>query len=246
MSPKIEPKSELSGIFAAAVTPLTASGLPDLDALPALLDFLAGRGCHGVLVLGTTGEGPAFSVAERRTIIGAAVSYKDAGHKSLKILAGTGCASLTDTIELTRAAFDLGVDGVVTLPAFFYKGVEPEGLASYFGQIVQAAVPADGRLLLYHIPQTSGVGIPAAAVAALRERFPQQVYGMKDSQDDLPHLLATTQQFPGFRVFAGSDSASYARAGRSACSDRRRGRPTTGRAGCSARRSGSRSADRWS
>src|SRR5258706_8645897 len=207
MPAQIAPHStDLRGIYAAAATPLESSGQPDLSALPALLEHLASRGCHGALLLGTTGEGPSFSVAERKAVIREGIAYRDAARRPFKILAGTGCASLSDTIELTRAAFDLGVDGVVTLPAFFYKGVDPAGLAAYFEQVVRAAVPADGRLLVYHIPQVSGVAIPGQTVAALRERLPAQLYGMKDSQDDRTHLLDTIEQFPGFQVFAGSDS----------------------------------------
>ena len=50
----------LAGVFAAAVTPLRSDFSPDLNVLPSLLGFLAGRGCHGILLLGTTGEGPSF------------------------------------------------------------------------------------------------------------------------------------------------------------------------------------------
>ncbi len=71
---------------------------------------------------------------------------------------------------------------------------------------MRSAVPADGRLLVYHIPQVSGVAIPAASLRTLRRQFPEQVWGMKDSQDDLAHTLETTREFPGFHVFAGSDS----------------------------------------
>jgi 4-hydroxy-tetrahydrodipicolinate synthase len=197
---------DLRGVFAASVTPLTADDRPDLDALPPLLDFLAARGCHGVLLMGTTGEGPSFSVAERAAVFRTALEHRARALPGFRVLAGTGCASLAEAIELTRRAFDLGVDGVVTLPAFYYKAVSPGGLAAYYEQLVQAAVPADGRLLVYHIPQVSGVGIPAESIARLRERFPRQVWGMKDSQDDLPHTLAMTAQFPGFGVFVGSDS----------------------------------------
>ena len=134
----------LEGVFAAAVTPLDAGGAPDLAALPALIDFLAGRGCHGVLLLGTTGEGPSFSVQrELRSCARACVTEPRPGRK-LQVLAGTGCANLSDTVELTRAAFDLGVDAVVTLPAFYYKGVGPDGIASYYEQVVRRAVPGTG------------------------------------------------------------------------------------------------------
>lgn len=200
------PVRDLNGAFAAVVTPIDAGSQPDLAALPALLDFLVKRGCHGVLVLGTTGEGPAFSVREREAVIREAARHRAAAHPDLKLLAGTGAASLADAIELTRLAFDLGVDGAVVLPGFYFKGVSPAGISTYFEQIVRSAVPSDGRLLVYHIPQTSGVGIPAESIASLRQRFPRQVWGMKDSQDDLPHTLAMLAQFPGFGVFVGSDS----------------------------------------
>src|SRR4051812_33442546 len=88
---------DLRGIYAAAVTPLESSGQPALGALPALLEHLASRGCHGALVLGTTGEGPSFSVAERKAVIREAVAYRDAARRPFRILAGTGCASLSDT-----------------------------------------------------------------------------------------------------------------------------------------------------
>jgi len=206
LAPVQSKTSVLEGVFAAAVTPLAASGAPDLAALPSLIDFLAGRGCHGVLLLGTTGEGPSFSVRERIEVVREGVRHRSAAWPKLQILAGTGCANLADTIELTRAAFDLGVDAVVTLPAFYYKDLSPQGIAAYFAQLVQAAVPADGRLLIYHIPQVSSVAIPAASLRALRQQFPDQVWGMKDSQDNLAHTLETTAEFPGFHVFSGSDS----------------------------------------
>jgi 4-hydroxy-tetrahydrodipicolinate synthase len=209
MIPVAETQSKtavLEGVIAAAVTPLNTQAAPDLAALPRLIEFLAGRGCHGVLLLGTTGEGPSFSVQERIDVIREGVRYRSEAQPGLQILAGTGCANLADTIALTRAAFDLGVDAVVTLPAFYYKGVSAEGIAAYFEQLLREAVPADGRLLVYHIPQVSGVAVPPASVRSLRQKFPQQMWGMKDSQDDLAHTLATTHEFPGFKVFAGSDS----------------------------------------
>jgi 4-hydroxy-tetrahydrodipicolinate synthase len=200
------PSRALPGIYAAAVTPLTASLQPDHEALPALLDFLAERGCHGVVVLGTTGEGPSFSVDERAAFIRAAIDHRDARRPDLRLIAGTGCANLTDTQTLTRAAFDAGADAALVLPAFYFKGVSATGLAGYFEAILQAAVPAEGRLLVYHIPQVSGIAIPAETVAALRARYPQQAWGMKDSQDHLPHTQAMLREFPGFGVFTGSDS----------------------------------------
>jgi 4-hydroxy-tetrahydrodipicolinate synthase len=200
------PPRALPGIHAAVVSPLTPALQLDPDALPPLLDFLAARGCHGVVLLGTTGEGPSFSVDERAAFIKAAIDYRDARLPHLALIAGTGCANLTDTQALTRAAFDAGADAALVLPAFYFKGVSAAGLAAYFEAILQSAVPTDGRLLVYHIPQVSGIGIPAETVATLRARYPQQAWGMKDSQDHLPHTQAMLRDFPGFGVFTGSDS----------------------------------------
>ena len=197
---------DLPGVYAAVVTPLKPSLEIDLDSLPPLMDFLAERGCHGALVLGTTGEGPAFSVEERTAMMRTAAEYRDQMRPGFRLMAGTGAVNLTDAITLTRAAFDLGFDAALALPAFYFKGVSAAGLAAYFGQLIEASVPSEGRLLVYHIPQVSGVGVPAETVAQLRKRYPRQLWGMKDSQDHLPHTQAVLREFPGLGVFAGSDA----------------------------------------
>jgi 4-hydroxy-tetrahydrodipicolinate synthase len=142
----------LAGIYCAAVTPLKSDFTPDLDAIPVLLDFLAKRGCHGVLMLGTTGEGPSFSPQERHDILYAALKIRQ-DHPSLKVLVGTGTPSLSETILLTKTAFDLGVDGVVVLPPYYYRGATDEGLFNYFGELIRKGMPKDGCLLGYHIPR---------------------------------------------------------------------------------------------
>jgi 4-hydroxy-tetrahydrodipicolinate synthase len=195
-----------TGIYAAAITPLTADSKPDLTALPALFNHLAERGCHGALIFGTTGEGPSFSIRERTAYVREAIRYRDSHRSDFKVFVGTGCPSVDDTIELTRSAFDLGADAVLTLPAYFFKGVSAEGIANFYEAVTRAAVPETGRLLVYHIPQVSGVGVPDDSIAKLRERGVKQVVGMKDSSDDLPHLLGTLKALPNFGVFSGSDS----------------------------------------
>src|SRR3990172_2509404 len=103
---------KLTGVFAAVVTPLALARQPDLDALPPLLEFLAARGCHGALVLGTTGEGPSFSPDERSAIWKAAAEWRAKEAPCFQLLAGTGTPSLSETLALTKTAFDLGYEGV--------------------------------------------------------------------------------------------------------------------------------------
>jgi 4-hydroxy-tetrahydrodipicolinate synthase len=86
--------NSLAGVYAAALTPLKADYSPDLQAIPGLLDFLARRGCHGALILGTTGEGPSFSPDERVEIFRAALEIRKL-QPDFHLLAGTGTPSLT-------------------------------------------------------------------------------------------------------------------------------------------------------
>jgi 4-hydroxy-tetrahydrodipicolinate synthase len=173
----------LAGVFAAALTPLKSDGTLDTDSVPVLLDFLAKRGCHGALLLGTTGEGPSFSVEERKTLFRAALEVR-AAHPDFKLLAGTGTPSLTETIELNRAAFDLGFDGVLVLPPYYYRKATDDGLYDWFSQVISKSVPEKGYLLGYHIPNTAGIGFSVQLLAKLKDDFPVQFAGIKDSSHD--------------------------------------------------------------
>jgi 4-hydroxy-tetrahydrodipicolinate synthase len=173
----------LTGVFAAAVTPLKEDLSPDLDGLADLIHFLSNRGCHGILLLGTTGEGPSFSINERLAVYQAASEARQS-LPDLKLLAGTGTPSLEDTIALTKASFDLGYDGVVVLPPYYFRKATDEGLFTWFSQLLQRAVPTDGALLGYHIPSVSGVDLSLELLSRLKDTYPGQFLGIKDSSGD--------------------------------------------------------------
>ena len=201
----------LAGIYTAAVTPLQADFSPDLEAIPPLLEFFAGRGCHGILLLGTTGEGPSFSVEERLGILRAALKARDlhqpAPAGTFKLLAGTGTPSLTDTIALTHSAFDLGYDGVVVVPPYYYRKATDEGLFQYFREILLKAVPSDGFLLGYHIPGVAGIGFSEDLLTRLKEAFPRKFAGIKDSSHDADFASRLGNHFGSdLLVLNGTDS----------------------------------------
>ncbi len=176
--------SHLSGVYAAVVTPIKDDFSPDTRALPALLEFLIERGCHGALLLGTTGEGPSFAPSERLALMRSALQVRST-HPGFRLLAGTGTPSLTETIELTGAAFELGYDGVVVLPPYYFRKASDEGLYLWFSQVLQQAVPAGKALLGYHIPPVSGVSLSLALLSRLKDDFPDQFAGIKDSSGDI-------------------------------------------------------------
>lgn len=196
----------LSGVYAAALTPLQSEFSLALDDWPHFLSFLAHRGCHGALLMGTTGEGPSFATDERLALLRAALVVRQQ-HPDFRLLLGTGTPSLEETIQLTRRAFDLGVDGVVVLPPYYFRKVSDEGLFAWFSQVIRRAVPASGALLGYHIPSLTGVPLSLDLLARLKDAYPQQFAGLKDSSAEADHALALGRRFGSdLQVFSGTDS----------------------------------------
>ncbi len=196
----------LSGVYAAAVTPLKSDLSTDLEAVPSFLAFLASRGCHGALLFGTTGEGPSFSPSEREAVWRAALAVREQ-LPGFRLLAGTGTPSLTETIELTRLAFDLGYDAVVTLPPYYFRKATDEGLFKWFEQVITRAVPSDGTLLGYHFPGVAGLGFSLDLLSRLKDAFPRQFAGIKDSSHDANFARALGNRFgTDLAIFCGTDS----------------------------------------
>ncbi len=184
----------LAGVYAAALTPLQVDLSPDLDGLCQLIQFLANRGCHGVLLMGTTGEGPSFSISERVEIFKSAAELRKS-IPSLRLLAGTGTPSLEDTILLSHSAFDLGFEGVVVLPPYYYRKASDDGLFSWYSQVLERAVPAGGALFGYHIPPVSGMSLSLELLARLKDEYPDQFAGIKDSSGDAQWAKAIGKRF---------------------------------------------------
>ena len=195
----------LAGVYGASLTPLTSEGQLALGDLTRLLDFLAGRGCHGALLLGTTGEGTSFAPDERRAIFTAALEVR-VRHPDFRLLAGTGTPSLEETIQLTRLAFDLGFNGVVVLPPYYYRKVGDDGLLAWYDQVIRRATPADGALFGYHFPGVSGVSLSLDLLSRLKDAHPKAFAGIKDSSGDPEHATQLGERFGNdLLVLTGSD-----------------------------------------
>ncbi len=195
----------ISGIYAAALTPFKNDFSIDLDAVNPFMQFLAAQECHGALLFGTTGEGPSLSSSEREAILRAALEVR-VTFPEFRLLAGTGTPSLDETIELTRMAFDLGCEGVVVLPPYYFRKVSDDGLFAWFQQVIRRAVPKDGFLLGYHIPGQTGVPLSLDLLARLKDAFPTQFAGLKDSSGDPEYAVALGGRFgPDLLVLTGND-----------------------------------------
>ena len=190
------------GVFCASLTPLDADLAPDHVRFVAHCRYLLGEGCDGIALLGTTGEANSFSVGERTALLEAAVRE---GIAPNRLLPGTGVAALSDTIALTRHALSVGVDTVVMLPPFYYKGVSDDGVYASYSEVVQRIGDARLKVVLYHIPQMSMQPISHALIERLRAAYPSTFVGIKDSSGDFANMTAMVERFPGFSVLTGAD-----------------------------------------
>ena len=140
--------NRIRGVLAPVVTPFKADLSPDRERLIAHCKWLLSQNC-GLAVFGTNSEANSMSAEERMTLLDALVA---AGMDSARMMPGTGCCSISETVELTAHAVNHGCAGVLMLPAFYYKNVGEEGLYRYFSEVVQRV--GDTRLKI--LPSSTG------------------------------------------------------------------------------------------
>jgi 4-hydroxy-tetrahydrodipicolinate synthase len=190
------------GVFAAALTPLEDDLSVNGKSLVAHYRWLLANGCDGIAVLGTTGEANSFTLEERLGVID---TIGEAGLPGEKLMVGTGCCAIADTVRLTRRALDAGIHSVLMLPPFYYKNVDDDGLYAAFARVIGEVADARLKVYIYHFPQMTGLQISHDLVGRLLGAYPATVVGLKDSSGDWANMAALLERFPGFGVFAGSE-----------------------------------------
>lgn len=189
------------GVLAPILTPFDAELVPDAGRFVELAARLMDQGL-GLAPFGTTSEGNSLGVAEKAELLDALL---DAGLEPARMMPGTGCCALSDTVALTRYAVERGCGGVLMLPPFYYKNPSEDGLFASFSQVIDKVGDDRLRVYLYHFPQQSQVPITHALIARLLAAYPGVVAGIKDSSGDLANMEAMCREFPGFQVFAGTE-----------------------------------------
>ena len=197
-----EKVEQLTGVFAAALTPMDDGLNVDHGAFAAHCRRLLDAGCHGLGVFGTTGEANSLSADERMAALEALVG---SGIPGERLLPGTGSCALTEAVRLSRAALEVDAPGVLVLPPFYYKGVSDDGLFRFFAELIERVADPRLRVYLYHFPQMTGVGISLPLIERLLEAYPGVIVGTKDSAGEWERIETLCREFPGFRVFAGTE-----------------------------------------
>src|SRR5213596_3295562 len=200
----------IRGVLAPVVTPFKADLSPNCERFTRHCQWLLSQNC-GLAVFGTNSEANSMAAEERSTLLDALVA---AGIDPSRMMPGTGCCSITETVALTAHAVKHGCAGVLLLPPFYYKNVSDEGLYRYFSDVVQRVGDTRLKIYLYHIPPVAIVGITPKLVERLLSAYPNTIAGMKDSSGDWNNTKTFLDAFAsragravsGFDVFVGSES----------------------------------------
>ena len=202
-SPILPPMTfAISGVFCAAATPLDAALNPDHGAFLDHCRFLLDLGCHGIALLGTTGEANSLSMTERKALLEAALK---GGIRPDQLVPGVGLPAAGDTADLCRHALAAGVTRVVMLPPFYYKNPADDGLFAAYARTIEAVNDPRLKIVLYNIPGTSAVPLSPALVARLHAAFPETIIGIKDSSGDYARQEALIAANPTLAVLTGAD-----------------------------------------
>lgn len=189
------------GVVAPILTPFEVDGSLSLGRMVEHAHRLLDSGCVGLAVFGTTGEALSMASAERMAALEALV---ESGIDPGLLIVGTGLTNLPETVGLTRHAVSLDCRACMVLPPFYFKEPSPEGLFNYFAGLVDAVADDRLRIMLYHIPQVAGVGLPVSLAARLRREFSDTVVAIKDSSGDRTNTQALFD-IDGLVVYPGSE-----------------------------------------
>ena len=194
----------IRGVLSPVVTPFDADLKPDAARLVRQCQWLLSNDV-GLAVFGTNSEANSLSTREKLELLDA---LAEAGIPGNRMMPGTGCCALSDSVELSKKAVDVGAGGVLMLPPFYYKGVSDEGLFRNYAELIERVGDDRLRVYLYHIPQVSNVPITLTLIERLLKAFPGIIAGVKDSSGNWDNTKAMLDDFQpqGFDVFPGSET----------------------------------------
>ena len=185
---------EGSGV--AIVTPFTDNGI-DYDKLGELIDWQIGNGTDAIIICGTTGESSTMTDAERRKAIEFTVKRTN---KRVPVIAGTGSNNTAYSIELSKYAEEVGVDGLLIVTPYYNKCTQ-KGVIEHYRVIANSVkLP----IILYNVPGRTGFGLQAKTVLELSKI--ENIKAIKEASGDIS-LVAEIARLCGedFYIYSGND-----------------------------------------
>jgi 4-hydroxy-tetrahydrodipicolinate synthase len=185
------------GSLVALVTPFDEDNRVDYAALKSLIDFHVAQGSDGLVIAGTTGESATLATEEHVELIGRAVEIADG---RLPIIAGTGSNSTAQTVNLSVAVSDTGIDGYLVVVPYYNKPVQ-EGLYRHFSAVADAV---DKPVILYNVPGRTVADLLPETVGRLAEHG--NIVAIKEATGDVQRLRDIQAVVPPeFGLLSGDD-----------------------------------------
>ena len=186
--------NQIKGIFAASMSILNENMTLDANKTIIHAENLINQGCHGVAILGSTGQAQLIPISEKINLLNklSTSKYKD------KYLIGSGLNSLGETINLMRISSSLGFDKFLIMPPAYYKYGDIEAI-NFYSKIIEK-IP-EAKIILYNFEKLCGYKFSITCVEELVKKFPNQIVGVKDSSYNLYENL----KIENFSVLPGSE-----------------------------------------
>ena len=187
--------NKIKGIYAASMSILDKNLSLNIDKTILHAENLIDQGCHGVAILGSTGQAQLISVSEKIHLLTqlSKSKYKD------NYIIGTGFNSLSETINLMKVAFSLNFNDFLIMPPAYYKYGDKE-VIEFYSRIIEAM--SNCRIILYNFEKLCGYKFSVSCVEELVKKFPKQIVGVKDSSYNLYENL----KIENFSILPGSES----------------------------------------
>ncbi|WP_420332066.1 dihydrodipicolinate synthase family protein [Roseibium sp.] len=173
------------GILTALLTPFAADGSIDGARLAGHAATVVSRGVAGVTLFGTTGEGASISAGEREAGISAVL---ETGLSPRSVVLGVYGAATADVAAQIDEGLRAGVTRFLVPPPYYFSNAMEDGVFQWFSELLASSDPKAG-IILYNIPQVTGVGISSSLTRQLKDVFPERIIAIKDSSGDWPNAV---------------------------------------------------------
>ena len=183
------------GIYAASMTVINEDLSLDVDFTIKHSEKLIQDGCHGCVLLGSTGQSQLISSKEKKKLIDKLGNSKFKDH----FIIGTGNNALNENVELMKHSLNSGIDRFLLMPPAYYN-YNDVGAYSFYANLIQK-IP-ESKIILYNFEKLSGYKFSGQIIKELVKDFPKQIVGVKDST----YNLYETLKIPNFLVFPGSET----------------------------------------
>ncbi len=168
------------GIFVPHVTPFKNDEEINEESLRGLVNYFIASGINGLVSLGSNGEFPYLSFAEKKRVLEIVIDEADG---RVPVIAGTGASAIKEAIALTREARDIGADASLIVSPYYFKPSDEE-LYFYYSKIMEAT---DVSTIIYNVPKFTGYNIPIKIISRLADNY-SQVIGVKDSSASIARI----------------------------------------------------------